>query len=123
MAKLTSFILTLSFLILPITCILRECRRQRQVEEEGGAAALYVFGDSFFDSGNNDYINTTTLYLANYWPYGETFFHFPTGRFSDGRLMSDFIGKDFLSTIYLYIHQYVSMHLLEHDNHIPLGSD
>lgn len=110
MAKLNSFILTLWFLILPISCSLRECRRRQPGQvEEGGSAALYVFGDSFLDSGNNDYINTTALYLANFWPYGETFFHFPTGRFSDGRLMSDFIGKDSLN--YLYLHQHVSIYI------------
>ena len=56
-------------------------------------SALFVFGDSFLDSGNNNYINTTTLDQANFPPYGETFFGFPTGRFSDGRLISDFIGE------------------------------
>lgn len=55
--------------------------------------AFFIFGDSFLDSGNNNYINTTTLDQANFWPYGETYFKFPTGRFSDGRLISDFIGK------------------------------
>jgi len=55
--------------------------------------ALFVFGDSLFDVGNNNYINTTTDYLANYPPYGETFFKYPTGRFSDGRVIPDFIGK------------------------------
>lgn len=55
--------------------------------------ALFVFGDSLFDVGNNNYINTTTDNLANYSPYGETFFKYPTGRFSDGRVLPDFIGK------------------------------
>jgi len=54
---------------------------------------LFIFGDSFLDAGNNNYINTTALDQANFWPYGETYFKFPTGRFSDGRLISDFIGK------------------------------
>lgn len=54
---------------------------------------LFIFGDSFLDAGNNNYINTTTLDQANFLPYGETYFKFPTGRFSDGRLISDFIGK------------------------------
>ncbi|KAJ1408299.1 SGNH hydrolase superfamily [Sesbania bispinosa] len=55
--------------------------------------ALFIFGDSFLDAGNNNYINTTTLDQANFWPYGETYFKFPTGRFSDGRLVSDFIAE------------------------------
>ncbi|XP_015900704.3 GDSL esterase/lipase 2-like [Ziziphus jujuba] len=53
--------------------------------------ALFIFGDSLFDAGNNNYINTT--FKANYKPYGETFFHYPTGRFSDGRLIPDFIAE------------------------------
>ncbi|KAF5466286.1 hypothetical protein F2P56_016227 [Juglans regia] len=56
-------------------------------------APFFIFGDSFLDAGNNNYINTTTLDQANFWPYGETFFKFPTGRFSDGRLVSDFIAE------------------------------
>ncbi|XP_050233913.1 GDSL esterase/lipase 5 [Mercurialis annua] len=54
---------------------------------------LFIFGDSFLDAGNNNYINTTTLDQANFWPYGHTFFNFPTGRFSDGRIISDFIAE------------------------------
>ncbi|RDX84131.1 GDSL esterase/lipase 5 [Mucuna pruriens] len=54
---------------------------------------FFIFGDSFLDAGNNNYINTTTLDQANFWPYGETYFKFPTGRFSDGRLLSDFIAE------------------------------
>ncbi|XP_050383869.1 GDSL esterase/lipase 2-like [Argentina anserina] len=54
-------------------------------------AALFVFGDSLFDVGNNNYLNTSTNFQANFWPYGETFFKHPTGRFSDGRLPPDMI--------------------------------
>ncbi|KAG7997303.1 hypothetical protein I3843_01G205200 [Carya illinoinensis] len=53
--------------------------------------ALFIFGDSFFDAGNNNYINTT--FRANYYPYGETFFNYPTGRSSDGRIIPDFIAE------------------------------
>ncbi|XP_039008206.1 GDSL lipase-like [Hibiscus syriacus] len=55
--------------------------------------ALFIFGDSLFDPGNNNYINTTTVFQANFIPYGETFFKYPTGRFSDGRLIPDFIAQ------------------------------
>ncbi|XP_017978454.1 PREDICTED: GDSL esterase/lipase 1 [Theobroma cacao] len=53
--------------------------------------ALFILGDSLFDPGNNNYINT--IARANYWPYGETFFKYPTGRFSDGRIIPDFIAE------------------------------
>ncbi len=55
--------------------------------------ALFIFGDSLFDAGNNNYINTITDYQANYEPYGENFFKYSSGRFSDGRIVPDFIGK------------------------------
>lgn len=55
--------------------------------------ALFVFGDSILDSGNNNYIKTTTQFQANWLPYGETLFKSPTGRPCDGRLTSDFIGN------------------------------
>ncbi|XP_021720395.1 GDSL esterase/lipase 5-like [Chenopodium quinoa] len=55
--------------------------------------SLFIFGDSILDVGNNNYINTTTLDQANFWPYGVNFFHYPTGRFSDGRVISDFIAE------------------------------
>lgn len=54
---------------------------------------FFIFGDSFLDAGNNNYINTTALDQANFWPYGISFFHIPTGRFSDGRLISDFLAE------------------------------
>ncbi|KAK6914634.1 GDSL lipase/esterase [Dillenia turbinata] len=56
-------------------------------------AVFFLFGDSLLDAGNNNYINTTTLDQANFWPYGETYFKVPTGRFCDGRLLSDFIAE------------------------------
>ncbi|KAI7741172.1 hypothetical protein M8C21_019351 [Ambrosia artemisiifolia] len=55
------------------------------------AAGVFVFGDSIFDAGNNNYINTTSLDQSNFPPYGQTYFGFPTGRFSDGRIIPDFI--------------------------------
>ena len=69
--------------------------------------ALFIFGDSLFDPGNNNYINTTFDFQANFLPYGETFFKYPTGRFSDGRLIPDFIGKESTSNISSLDHKFI----------------
>jgi len=53
--------------------------------------ALFVFGDSLVDSGNNNFLKA--LAKANYSPYGSTFFGKPTGRFTDGRTAADFIAQ------------------------------
>ncbi|KAK2970018.1 hypothetical protein RJ640_008358, partial [Escallonia rubra] len=94
MARLsTHFIISvfcaLLFVSTPTSSLTSQCGRR----PTGKQAALFIFGDSFLDSGNNNYINTITLDQANFWPYGETYFNSPTGRFSDGRLVSDFIAE------------------------------
>ncbi len=53
--------------------------------------AYFVFGDSLLDVGENNYVPNAE-YHANFPPYGETFFHRPTGRFSNGRNLGDFFG-------------------------------
>lgn len=53
---------------------------------------LFIFGDSIVDTGNNNYINTNPIAQANYAPYGQSFFRYPTGRWSDGRVVPDFFG-------------------------------
>ncbi|KAH8972125.1 hypothetical protein BDL97_02G178600 [Sphagnum fallax] len=53
--------------------------------------AYFVFGDSLVDAGNNNYLPLAAH--ANFPPYGETFFRKPTGRFSDGRNVGDFIAQ------------------------------
>ncbi|CAI9290996.1 unnamed protein product [Lactuca saligna] len=51
-------------------------------------SAVFIFGDSTADSGKNNYINTP--FKADHPPYGEDFpGKIPTGRFSNGKLMSD----------------------------------
>ncbi|KAJ7295623.1 hypothetical protein O6H91_02G031000 [Diphasiastrum complanatum] len=53
---------------------------------------LYIFGDSIVDSGNNNYL--FTIAKSNYLPYGKDFdTHKPTGRFSNGRLVPDFLAS------------------------------
>ncbi|EEF28462.1 zinc finger protein, putative [Ricinus communis] len=53
--------------------------------------ALFVFGDSVFDPGNNNFRNVTIDFKADFWPFGETFFNLSTGRFTDGRIVPDFL--------------------------------
>ena len=74
-------------LIIPYTCLAKLPENH---------AALFIFGDSLFDAGNNNYINGPE---TDYWPYGETFFKHPTGRVCDGRVVPDFIGNIIIFTI------------------------
>lgn len=62
------------------------------------APALYVFGDSLFDSGNNNFL--PTIAKADFLPYGVNFARGVTGRFTNGRTIVDFIGT------YIYMHIY-----------------
>lgn len=56
--------------------------------------AIIVFGDSSVDSGNNNYI--PTLLRSNFKPYGRDFSGGKaTGRFSNGRVPTDFISEAF----------------------------
>lgn len=50
---------------------------------------LFVFGDSYADTGN------IRKSLADSWkmPYGVSFPGKPSGRFSDGRIATDFLGS------------------------------
>ncbi|CAM0950713.1 unnamed protein product [Alopecurus aequalis] len=58
----------------------------------GKVPAIIVFGDSTVDPGNNDYI--PTIVRANFPPYGRDFDGgVATGRFSNGRLITDFLSE------------------------------
>lgn len=81
-----------SLLVCTAFLILISCHSHSTPPPENHVA-LFIFGDSLFDPGNNNYINTTFDYQANFWPYGETVFSYPTGRFSDGRVIPDFIAQ------------------------------
>lgn len=62
--------------------------------EECDFPAIFNFGDSNSDTGG--LASAFPAFLPP--PYGETYFHEPAGRFSDGRLIIDFIG-----ILYIYI--------------------
>lgn len=53
--------------------------------------AMFIFGDSVVDAGNNNHIKT--IVKANFPPYGRDFLnHTSTGRFCNGKLAADFTG-------------------------------
>ncbi|GLJ34009.1 hypothetical protein SUGI_0684010 [Cryptomeria japonica] len=54
--------------------------------------ALYVFGASLVDAGNNNYIPNCTE-RADFIPYGVSYFPYPTGRFTKGRTPLDFLAS------------------------------
>ncbi|CAI0410209.1 unnamed protein product [Linum tenue] len=53
---------------------------------------IYAFGDSFTDTGNTRSVGPGGGFghVSNP-PYGSTYFHRPTNRYSDGRLVIDFV--------------------------------
>ncbi|URE24766.1 lipid catabolic process [Musa troglodytarum] len=54
--------------------------------------AIFGFGNSLTDTGNLVFFSGGTV-AASRLPYGETFFGHPSGRFSDGRLVIDYIAQ------------------------------
>ncbi|KAM0071762.1 putative GDSL lipase/esterase, SGNH hydrolase superfamily [Helianthus debilis subsp. tardiflorus] len=63
---------------------------QYSYAQKSTISAVFVFGDSTVDTGNNDYI--PTISRGNFPPYGKDFEnHQATGRFSNGRLVTDFV--------------------------------
>lgn len=64
---------------------------------------MLVFGDSTVDPGNNNRLQTAMK--ANFLPYGADFLGGrPTGRFSNGRLITDILGTDTNTPIALHLH-------------------
>nr|KAJ0192842.1 hypothetical protein LSAT_V11C800451740 [Lactuca sativa] len=57
--------------------------------------SIFSFGDSVADTENIKQIASIshTDVESLRWPYGETFFHQPTGRASNGRLLIDFLAE------------------------------
>ena len=67
-------------------------RRSRRHHRKHAAEELWVFGDSYADTGNLGNLGRELTH-AWYDPYGKTFPRRPAGRFSDGRVLTDFVGK------------------------------
>ncbi|XP_010689974.2 GDSL esterase/lipase At5g22810 [Beta vulgaris subsp. vulgaris] len=61
--------------------------------------ALFIFGDSVVDVGNNN--NLHTIVKSDFLPYGRDFsYHQPTGRFCNGKLATDFTAETIGFTSY-----------------------
>ncbi|XP_031266747.1 GDSL esterase/lipase 1-like isoform X2 [Pistacia vera] len=54
---------------------------------------LFVFGDSLFDPGNNQYIKNSAKPVSTSYPYGIDMNNKSTGRFSDGLIVPDYIAQ------------------------------
>ncbi|KAL6878339.1 hypothetical protein ACP4OV_012509 [Aristida adscensionis] len=84
-----------SSLMLPLAIILLLCSHAVASDGAGVGPSCYTrmfsFGDSLTDTGNVAAVSPNLSVTA--LPYGETFFHRATGRFSDGRLIVDFIAE------------------------------
>ncbi|CAI0435143.1 unnamed protein product [Linum tenue] len=65
-----------------------------QIPANESVPAALVFGDSIVDTGNNNKILTSPA-RCNFPPYGRDFYGgVPTGRFSNGKVPSDFLVEE-----------------------------
>ncbi|PWA79878.1 Lipase, GDSL [Artemisia annua] len=74
------------FLMVLLTCALHT---------NGCYTSIISFGDSLADTGNAKQLaifENVELHFM-FFPYGETYFHNPTGRCSNGRLIVDFVAE------------------------------
>ncbi|XP_039116527.1 GDSL esterase/lipase At1g28580-like isoform X1 [Dioscorea cayenensis subsp. rotundata] len=82
----------LKFIIIIIFSLLQSSQLRSAMADCNCFCSIITFGGSMADNGN-------LLYYLHYQsavgypPNGETFFGHPTGRFSDGRIISDFLAE------------------------------
>ncbi|KAL7096730.1 hypothetical protein ACP275_10G098000 [Erythranthe tilingii] len=81
-----------AFVVITISMVVVLLSSSSSVHGDPLVPALIIFGDSVVDAGNNN--NLQTLIKANFLPYGRDFVtHKPTGRFSNGKLATDFTAE------------------------------
>ena len=78
----------LSVLIAALVC----CSLVRLSQCGQNYTSMFSFGDSLTDTGNLLVSSPLSFTIVGRFPYGMTYFHRPTGRCSDGRLVVDFLG-------------------------------
>ena len=86
----------LSVLVAALAC----CCLARPAQCGGGGGgqnytSMFSFGDSLTDTGNLLVSSPLSFNIVGHFPYGMTYFHRPTGRCSDGRLVVDFLAQAF----------------------------
>ncbi|XP_058741543.1 GDSL esterase/lipase At5g03610-like isoform X2 [Vicia villosa] len=87
MAKQTPPIITLLSLLILFFMISITTEGTEKSSYGYDSRKLFVFGDSYVDTGN--FLNSPSYKP----PYGITFPHHPSGRFSDGRVLTDYIAS------------------------------
>ncbi|XP_030541474.2 GDSL esterase/lipase At5g42170-like [Rhodamnia argentea] len=87
-------ILAQSLIPLSLSLLMQICTPQAEVVvlQNATVSAVFTFGDSILDTGNNNHL--ITLVKSNFPPYGRHFMGGkPTGRFSNGMIPSDFFAR------------------------------
>ncbi|KAH6830906.1 GDSL-like Lipase/Acylhydrolase superfamily protein [Perilla frutescens var. hirtella] len=83
-----------SFLIFILILLFFTCSVYASDQNKRPFKKVYAFGDSYTDTGNTRSNSGPSgfMFVSNL-PYGRTFFHRPTNRYSDGRLVIDFLAQ------------------------------
>ncbi|KAJ8759534.1 hypothetical protein K2173_007152 [Erythroxylum novogranatense] len=79
------------FWFLSMAIWILQCSGRFVVIESTRVPAMFVFGDSLVDVGNNNYLSS--IAKCNYYPYGIDFNYRATGRFCNGKTFVDILGE------------------------------
>jgi hypothetical protein len=89
-AYATSGIVMCFNILLALLCLAKLGYSVQTNPNKPSVPALYIFGDSTVDPGNNNGLET--IFRSKFPPYGRDFVdHKPTGRFTNGKLVTDML--------------------------------
>ena len=84
---------TVSYVLLALCLLVLVANEAEAKEQHRVVPAIFVFGDSTVDVGNNNFLATRKVGKANFPQYGVDLPHSkPTGRFSNGFNTADQLG-------------------------------